>query len=94
MHACARARALVCVCLCVCTRERISVACIARWPRAFRTSLILCHLVQDMTYTKQLDAYENAVMKKRLEEMPESERDRLYAEIESEREAKKQRQQQ
>ena len=38
-----------------------------------------------MTYKKQLDAYENAVMKKRLEEMPESERDRLYAEIEAER---------
>ena len=48
--------------------------------------LSVCPLgTQDMTYKKQLDAYENAVMKKRLEEMPESERDRLYAEIEAEK---------
>ena len=31
--------------------------------------------LQNMTYTKQLDSYENAVMTKRLEEMPESERE-------------------
>ena len=44
-----------------------------------------------MTYKKQLDAYENAVMNKRLEEMPESERERLYAEIEAERSQRQQR---
>ena len=50
--------------------------------------------LQDMTYTKQLDSYENAVMNKRLEEMPESERERLYTEIEEERQRKLERQRQ
>ena len=49
---------------------------------------------QDMTYTKQLDSYENAVMNKRLEEMPESERERLYTEIEEERLRRAERQKQ
>ena len=47
-----------------------------------------------MTYTKQLDSYENAVMNKRLEEMPESERERLYTEIEEERQRRLERQKQ
>ena len=38
-----------------------------------------------MTYVKQLEDYEEAVMKKRLEEMPESEKERLLAEIEAEK---------
>ena len=50
--------------------------------------------LQDMTYTKQLDSYENAVMNKRLEEMPESERERLFTEIEEERQRKLERQKQ
>lgn len=41
--------------------------------------------VQDMTYSKQLEQYEDAVMQKRLEEMPETERARLYEEVEAER---------
>ena len=39
-----------------------------------------------MTYSKQLEQYEEAVMQKRLEEMPETERARLYEEVERERE--------
>ncbi|KAK9824533.1 hypothetical protein WJX72_011140 [[Myrmecia] bisecta] len=35
---------------------------------------------KDMTYVKQLEEYENAVMQKRLEEMPETERERLLEE--------------
>ena len=42
--------------------------------------------MQDMTYSKQLDQYEEAVMQKRLEEMPETERNRLYEEVEREKE--------
>ena len=49
--------------------------------------------MQDMSYTKQLDQYEEAVMNKRLEEMPEAERERLYAEIEDERQKRLQKQQ-
>jgi hypothetical protein len=41
-----------------------------------------------MTYVKQLEDYEEAVMKKRLEEMPETERERLLQEIENEKEQK------
>jgi len=40
---------------------------------------------KQMTYAKQLDDYENAVMAKRLEEMPEAEIEELMADIESER---------
>lgn len=40
---------------------------------------------KDMTYSKQLKQYEEAVMQKRLEEMPETERSRLYEEVEAER---------
>lgn len=42
-------------------------------------------LMQEMTYVKQLEDYENAVMEKRLEEMPETERERLLQEIEQEK---------
>ena len=41
--------------------------------------------MQDMTYTKQLEQYEQRVMQKRLEEMPETERERLMEEVEKER---------
>lgn len=34
-----------------------------------------------MTYAKQLEAYEQRVMQKRLEEMPETERERLLEEV-------------
>ncbi len=37
-----------------------------------------------MTYAKQLDAYEERVMQKRLEEMPETERERLMEEVAAE----------
>ncbi|KAK9905942.1 hypothetical protein WJX75_009268 [Coccomyxa subellipsoidea] len=43
---------------------------------------------KEMTYVKQLEDYEEAVMKKRLEEMPETERERLLQEIENEKEQK------
>jgi hypothetical protein len=38
-----------------------------------------------MTYAQQLQMYEEAVMKKRLEEMTESEVQRLMAEVEGEK---------
>lgn len=60
-------------------------------PRAHALQLTSVGAGQDMTYKKQLDAYENAVMNKRLEEMPESERERLYAEIDAERSKRQQR---
>ena len=43
---------------------------------------------QDMTYAKQLDAYEERVMQKRLEEMPETERERLMEEVAAEQKRK------
>ena len=42
---------------------------------------------KEMTYVKQLDDYENAVMAKRLEEMSEAERDALLDEVESDKES-------
>lgn len=50
--------------------------------------------LQDMTYVKQLENYEEEVMRKRLEEMPESEREKLLASVETERERRQARQQQ
>jgi len=44
--------------------------------------------LQDMTYAKQLDAYEERVMQKRLEEMPETERERLMEEVATEQKRK------
>ena len=40
-----------------------------------------CAQPQDMTYVKQLEDYEEAVMAKRLAEMPAAELDRLLAEV-------------
>lgn len=42
--------------------------------------------VQDMTYVKQLENYEEEVMQKRLEEMPESEREKLFSSVAAENE--------
>lgn len=50
--------------------------------------------MQDMTYVKQLENYEEEVMAKRLEEMPESEREKLMASVEAEKERRRDRQQQ
>ena len=47
-----------------------------------------------MTYVQQLRNYEEEVMQKRLEEMPQSERDRLMEEVEQDRESRKQQAQQ
>lgn len=44
---------------------------------------------KEMTYVKQLEDYEQAVMQKRLEEMPDAELDSVMAEIEKEKEAKR-----
>ena len=52
-------------------------------------SSILCVGAQEMTYVKQLEDYEEAVMKKRLEEMPQAEKERLLMEIEAEKDGKK-----
>jgi len=41
-------------------------------------------VTKDMSYTKQLDAYEEAVMQKRLEEMPSAELTAMLAEVEAE----------
>ena len=49
--------------------------------------------LQDMTYVKQLANYEEEVMAKRLEEMPESEREKLMASVEAEKERRRERQQ-
>lgn len=49
---------------------------------------------KDMTYVKQLEKYEEEVMAKRLEEMPESEREKLMASVEAEKERRQARQQQ
>ena len=38
-------------------------------------------LTQEMTYVKQLEEYEEAVMKKRLAEMPEEDVERLMREV-------------
>ncbi len=43
---------------------------------------------QQMTYVKQLEAYEEAVMKKRIEEMTEAELQELASEVESDRQRK------
>lgn len=45
--------------------------------------------MQDMTYVKQLKEYEEAVMKKRLEELNETEVERLLGEVENESKGKK-----
>ncbi len=37
--------------------------------------------VQEMTYVKQLEEYEEAVMRKRLAEMPEEDVERLMREV-------------
>ena len=42
-----------------------------------------------MTYVKQLQNYEEEVMQKRLEEMPESEREKLMASVEAEKERRR-----
>lgn len=42
-----------------------------------------------MTYVKQLKEYEDAVMKKRLEELNDTEVERLMGEVEDERKSKK-----
>lgn len=44
---------------------------------------------KQMTYVKQLEDYEEAVMRKRLEEMPETELENLYDQINREKESKK-----
>lgn len=49
---------------------------------------------KDMTYVKQLQNYEEEVMQKRLEEMPENEREKLLASVEAERERRQAREQQ
>jgi hypothetical protein len=48
-------------------------------------SYLLTLLLQKMTYAQQLQMYEEEVMKKRLEEMTESEVARLMAEVETEK---------
>ena len=45
-----------------------------------------------MTYVKQLQDYEEAVMKKRLEELPETEVETLFDQIETEKANRKDKQ--
>jgi hypothetical protein len=47
---------------------------------------------KQMTYVKQLEAYEEEVMKKRLEEMPEAEVEAMMDDISREKEARARRQ--
>ena len=63
-------------------------------PTTFVPELAQCQSksglsLQDMTYAKQLEAYEERVMQKRLEEMPETERQRLMEEVKQEGTRKK-----
>ena len=62
--------------------------------RVMRHKELQVDMMQDMTYVKQLENYEEEVMAKRLEEMPESERDKLMASVEAEKERRQARQQQ
>ena len=52
-----------------------------------------CLHVQQMTYVKQLEAYEEAVMKKRVDEMTESELAELAGEVDAEKLRKQQKRQ-
>lgn len=45
----------------------------------------IMHRTQKMTYARQLEMYESAVMQKRLEEMTEAELQQLMAEVESDK---------
>ena len=65
----------------------------AIYAKGRHQTLNLSHQLQDMTYVKQLENYEEEVMAKRLEEMPESEREKLMASVEAEKERRKARQQ-
>lgn len=47
---------------------------------------------QEMTYVKQLQDYEEAVMQKRLEELPETEVEKLFDQIEIEKSNRKEKQ--
>mmetsp|Transcript_41559 Transcript_41559/g.50395 ORF Transcript_41559/g.50395 Transcript_41559/m.50395 type:complete len:213 (+) Transcript_41559:144-782(+) len=55
---------------------------------AWTASYIFRVANKDMTYVKQLKAYEDAVMEKRLEEMPEAELEKLLMDVEEENEVK------
>jgi hypothetical protein len=44
---------------------------------------------QEMTYVKQLEDYETAVMQKRMEEMPEADLEKMLEELESDKSAGK-----
>jgi hypothetical protein len=52
---------------------------------AWTVSYVARVVNKDMTYVKQLDAYEEAVMQKRLEELPESELAQLLSEVDVEK---------
>lgn len=48
-------------------------------------NILLSSCLQQMTYVKQLEQYEEAVMRKRLDEMTETELSDLADEVESEK---------
>ncbi len=62
--------------------------------RAHTVPAVCSCMMQDMTYVKQLENYEEEVTAKRLGEMPESEREKLMASVEAEKERRQARQQQ
>ncbi len=47
-----------------------------------------------MTYVKQLQTYEEQVMQKRLDEMPEADKERMLEEITAERQRREEKQRQ
>ncbi len=60
--------------------------CLCRTPQLIWTgSYVVRVMNKDMTYVKQLESYEEAVMQKRLEELPAGELDNLMAEIDDEK---------
>jgi hypothetical protein len=60
--------------------------CVCRTPQLIWTgSYVVRVMNKDMTYVKQLESYEEAVMQKRLEELPAGELDNLMAEIDDEK---------
>ncbi len=46
--------------------------------------MLYCAALQDMTYAQQLRDYEEAVMRKRLEEMPQEQLEQVLTEVEIE----------
>jgi len=63
----------------------VQIVMVAGLTIGWISSYILRVSSKDMTYAKQLKDYENKVMEKRLEELPEAELENMLAQVEEER---------